>query len=157
MVFLQTSEVEDEVLRHIGRCASACEFASSNWNQQLPSHCIGIMVKETTVYTGAIESYDYECVFAESDALSSSCKLSTVAGGAPGSGVKFTNVMGNEYGTKKDYSLEPRPDEVTHITLAAALQSRLTSEAVERINRVNSRFADSVTSLLKQLRLFSLA
>ena len=145
------------MLRHIGRCASACEFSSSNWNQQLPSHNIGILVKESTVYTGAIESYDYECILAESDKMSDSCRNATIAGQLPGDGIKFTNVMGYEYGTKKDFSLVPRPDELTHITMTAALESRLTKEANERISRVNARFADALTSLLKQLRLFSLA
>jgi hypothetical protein len=156
-VLLQMLDVETDVLTQIGRCASACEFSSSPWNQQLGYDKVGILVKETTVYTGAVEAFDYECVLAEKDALSDSCRRATVSGSVDGNGVKYTLVMGNEYNTKKEFALSPRPDELTHVTIAASLQNRLTEEAKERIERVNGRFAETIALLLRQLRLFSMA
>jgi hypothetical protein len=56
-------DLEENVLRNISRCASTCDFMSCPWNQQLHNFAdAAIFVRESTVYTGGMDTFDYECV-----------------------------------------------------------------------------------------------
>lgn len=140
----------------IARSANALDFDSSSWNKELPSTSIGILVRESTVSTGGADHHDFDCVLAEMDAMSESSQASTCIGIAPGkSGVKYTRVYGNDYGTKKNFSNNSRPNEVSHVKFAATLSSRISQEATDRIDRSNERFAQTVFNLLKLVKPFS--
>lgn len=117
---------------------------------------MGVLARESTAYTGSVETFDYECLYGQLDSVSDSCKQATVEGSSPGAGVKFLLVMGNEYGDKRDFSLAARPAEVTHIDVATSLSSRLTEEAKERITRSNERFVRTLHGLLRTIHPVSL-
>lgn len=148
--------LEHEIINFISRCASACDFQSSPWNQQLGEAEGGVLVRESTAYTGGNESYDFECVKMEEDVVSTSHRESPLVGIMPGTAVKCTLVMGNEYGTRRNYSLSPRPNECTHVTMENVLKRRLTVEAMNRIARSNERFAKTILMLLELIKPYSL-
>lgn len=154
---LQSEGLEDDVLLAIARCSSALDFTSSKWNKDLSPSQIGILVRESTVATGQADVFDYESVLAEVDSQSES-KLNApdILDTIPGkSGTKYTLVAGNEYGSKRHYSLAPRPNEQTHVNFNMTLQSRLTEESKERIDRGSERFHKTVYKLLKLVKPFS--
>jgi hypothetical protein len=153
-------ELEFEVLSQISRCASAYDFSSAPWSQQIPAYQAGVLVREATVYTGGIDTFDYECVLAEVDEHSEAFKNAPDVGATPpgSSGVKFTLVMGNEYGTREDkFSHVPRPNEVSHLELSEALSRRTAAETKERVERCNARFQNTVFILLRMIRPLSLS
>lgn len=71
--------------------------------------------------------------------------------------VKYTLVLGNEYGDKKTFSITPRPAAVAHVQLVTTLRSQLTPEAVERIESADARFQVTVAKLIRSCRLLSLS
>jgi hypothetical protein len=147
---------EEDVLEAISRSANALDFDSSSWNKELPSSSIGILVRESTVSTGSADHYDFECILAEMDFMSESHQNSPTIGSAPGnSGVKYIQVYGNDYGNKKNFSNTPRPKEISHVKFAATLNSRISQEAIDRMDRSNERFAQTVYKLLKLVKPFS--
>lgn len=149
--------MENSVVTELARASSSMEFASSIWNQHLNESQIGILVKESTVYTSFTEAFDFECVFVEMDAVSESYlntpELGLVSG--PG-GLKFTLVQGNEYGNKKNFSSIPRPGEVPHLGLPRVLAGRTTKEAMERLDNINQRFQKTIYTLLSLIKPYSL-
>ena len=140
----------------MARCAGGVDFQSTPWNQSLGEGQAAFFVRETSTFTGEGDSFDFETVLAEVDQMSVSCKNAPQEGVLPGNGVKFTLVMGNEYGDKDTYSATPRPGEVTHLSLSEALASRVMPEAADRIARTNVRFQNTVLTLLKIVRPLSL-
>ena len=146
------------MLTQIARCANTFDFQSSTWGQSVPKSQVGLLVRESSVYTGIEDSFDYECVLAQLDKQSESCEQAPDMADMPtsSSGVKFTLVMGNEYGNRKLFSHVPRPDEVSHLELCEAVSSRITSEASERIDRCNVRFQKTVYTLLRLINPLSL-
>ena len=145
-------------MTQIARCANAFDFQSCAWGQSIPKSQVGLLVRETSVYTGIEDSFDYECVLAQIDKNSESYEQAPDVAEIPmsSSGIKFTLVMGNEYGNRKLFSHVPRPDEVSHLELSAAMSSRITSEASERIDRCNVRFQRTVYTLLRLINPLSL-
>jgi hypothetical protein len=143
----------------MARCASAFEFVSSPWGQKISETQAGILVRESTVYTGTFDTFDYECVLAELDAVSESSKNAPDVGDIPpaSGGVKFTLVMGNEYGNRTLFSHMPRPTEVSHLELIGTLANRITDEAKDRAERCNARFSNTVFTLLRLVRPLSLS
>jgi hypothetical protein len=148
-------DLENQVFEQIAQCVSAMDFSSSAWNQTLSPSQIGIMARESTEYVGSLETYDYESVLVEDDVVSESYK------NAPNEGVlsnpKYTLVLGNQYGVLKNFSHNVRPNEVTHLELIKAMESRLTTETKERIARSNERFQKNVYTILRLIKPFSLA
>lgn len=65
--------------------------------------------------------------------------------------------MGNEYDNRKLFSHSPRPDEVTHLELSAAIKNRITIECGERVERCNVRFQKTVYTLLRLINPLSLS
>ena len=150
--------MRDEVLSQICRCANAFDFQSSDWNQSIPKNQVGILVRESSAYTGIEDGFDYECVLAQLDKNSESYEHAPDVAEIPpsSSGVKFTLVMGNEYGDRRLFSHVPRPDEVSHLELCTAMTSRITPEAGERVDRCNVRFQRTVFTLLRLINPLSL-
>lgn len=152
-LLLQNELLEDDVLLALARCASSLEYKNSTWNKELPTSQIGIQVRESTAYLGNADTYDYECVLAELDSCSESARNAPDVGSIRGkSGVKYTLVLGNEYGDKRHFSHTPRPNEITHVDFLKSLTSRLTEESVERIKMGNERFHQTVYNVLKLLK-----
>jgi hypothetical protein len=148
-------------LAEISRGASSLEFSChSVWNQTVCNDSqIGLLVRETCVYSTPSESFDFECVLAEKDEVSESFlnapELGTVEGDAA---VKLLLVFGNEYGTKEDtFSHAPRMNEVSHMGLHRAITNKVTSSAIDRFLRVNPRFEKAVNTLLTLVKPFSLS
>lgn len=118
---------------------------------------IGILVRESTSYTYPGQTFDYECVLAETDETSVSFLDTPDLGVAPGKGgVKYTLVFGNEYGTRKHFSHMPRPGEETHVDISRTLVNRITAESMERLHRTNPKFAHTVLTLLSLVQPYSL-
>lgn len=153
----KNADLEEDVLTAISQCVSSLEFESTKWNKELNDHQIGISCRETTIYTGGNENYDYECVLAEADCSSESFLHSPDVGIAPGaSGVKYLLVMGNEYGGKGAvYSKVARPSEISHVNFSETLTRRLSGDALRRIERSNAKFSLAVFTLLKLVKPFS--
>lgn len=150
-------ELESEVIGEVARGASSLEFTSSSWNQSLNAKQIGIQTKECNIYSCFTEQMEYECVLAELDEVSTTYINAPDLGISPGpGGLKYTLVFGNEYGTKKNYSHVLRPGEISHLELSRVLKNRVTSECMERHNRINVRFHKTVFTLLKLLKPYSL-
>lgn len=148
--------MEDDVLRTISYCSHALDFESSTWNKDLPSSNIGILVRESTVSTGSADTFDFECVLAETDSSSESYLNAPSVGLVPGvAKAKYTLVVGNDYGGSSSFSTKPRPHETTHVNFALSLSNRISAEAKERIERGNARFGDTVYTLLKLVKPFS--
>lgn len=153
---MQTIALESAVYADMSRWISAYDFCSSpEWARTLDEHKIGVLVRESSCYTGCIDTFDYDCVLAESDDHSDSCKNSPDTGAIASPGVKYTLVLGNEYGSKRAFSNEPRRFQEAHMTIRDAMQSRQTLEAGERANRTNGRFENAVYTLLWGLRLLN--
>ena len=150
-----------EVLLQISRCANALEFQSSSvWAEQgKVKHQIGFLVRESSAYTGMEDGFDFECVLAEMDQHSESYSHAPDIGVFPSStnGVKFTLVMGNEYGDKIRFNNKPRPNEVSHLEISTAMASRATMEAQERMRRSNVRFQNTVYTLLRMINPLTLS
>lgn len=150
--------VEDEVWRHVAGGASSLEFASAReWNTALSASQVGMLVRESTVYACVAESLDYECVLVERDEVSLSFQNTPELGFAPGPdhGILYSLVHGNEYGTRKTFSLALRPDEKAHVDWSKTLQRRLTPEAMARMKRVSQRFQKTVYTLLSLIKVYS--
>lgn len=70
--------LSNEVLHQISRCANAFDFQSSSWSQSIEPSKVGILVRESSVYTGVDDSFDFECVLAQIDKESESYKNAPV-------------------------------------------------------------------------------
>lgn len=114
-----------------------------------------MLLRESSCYTGGIDSFDFDCVLAELDEFSESSTNSPGTGCIEDPGVKYTLVAGNEYGSKKAFSNDPRPCEVAHMTMQEAMTSRQTIEAGERAKGTNGRFQKTIFTLLCGLRLLN--
>ena len=160
-VTIKDPSLNTEVLLQISRCANALEFQSSSvWAEQgKVKHQIGFLVRESSAYTGMEDGFDFECVLAEMDQHSESYSHAPDIGVFPTStsGVKFTLVMGNEYGDKIRFNNKPRPNEVSHLEIATAMASRATIEAQERMRRSNVRFQNTVYTLLRMINPLTLS
>lgn len=149
------------MLEEVARTASSFEYHSSPWNQQLTSEFqVGICSRESTVFTAREEKFDLECVLAEEDGASETVRNAPDVGvltmPEPGSlAVKYRLVMGNEYGDKKHFSLAPRPDEVTHMMLSQCMATRVTPEALERVELQSEMLTDVVYKLLRLVKPYS--
>jgi hypothetical protein len=155
----KTLALEDDVLSEIARVASAIDFSSSPWNKEIGSQQVGLLARESTVYTARGESYDFECVLAEEDIVTESRCYAPSLGSILGVGASncvFRCVLGNQYGTRPGYSHISRPGQVSHVELIEALKLRTTPEAFERANRTNELFQDTVFKLLQMIRPLSL-
>jgi len=120
--------MEASVLGDLARGASSLEFTcQSAWNQSQCSNAqIGVMVRETCVYSCPEETFDFECVLVEKDEVSSSFVNAPELGLIPGNAaVKYLLVYGNEYGTKSEFSHNPRVNEVTHLELCGAIANKV--------------------------------
>jgi hypothetical protein len=145
-------------LSQIAMGANAFEYTSSSWNQTLNESQIGLLVRESTMYTCFSQANEYECVFAEMDAVSLSYQNTPELGLAPGpGGIKYTLVYGNEYGNKKVFSHVPRPDEVPHLEVSRVLVKRVTPDSLERMKNINQRFQKTVHTFLSLVKPFSLS
>lgn len=148
--------MEQDVLREIAKCSNSLDFISSEQWLSLTESQVGILARESTAYTSVDESFDYECVVAEKDAVSDSYKNSPAAGlctGVGGSAAKYTLVFGNEYGNRRaGFDTKPRPGEIPHIELASAIASRCTPEAMKRIEASNELFKETVYKILSLVR-----
>ncbi len=150
--------MEDCVNREIARGASSLEFVSSPWNQQIGEQQIGILARESNVYTCPGDEFDFECVLAECDEVSTSYKNTPELGLVPGTaGLKYSLVYGYEYGEKKKFSHVLRPEEVTHIELVKTLSNRVTPECTKRFNDINQRFQKTIYTLLSLVKPYSLS
>lgn len=150
--------LETNVYESIAECSNCLDFQSSSWSQQLQSSDgqIGIQARESTTYTGAHDTYDYECLLCELDEVSESHRNSPDTGVAPQQ-QKYLLVLGNEYGKRNAFSHHPRPKEVTRLDVATCMASRLTVEAINRINSINGRFQKCIYTLLQLMRPCSLS
>ena len=160
-VVIKDPALNEEVLAQVARCANALEFQSSSaWgDQDKTSNKVGLLVRESSAYTGAEDGFDFECVLAETDSTSESfLHAPEVVSPFPTctNGIKFLLVLGYEYGTKTRFSGKPRPDEVSHLELAGAMASRTTAEARERMQRCNAQFQNTVHTLLRMTNPLSL-
>lgn len=146
------------MLHQICRCANAFDFQSSTWNQSITKDQVGLLVRESSIYTGIEDGFDYECILAQIDKNSESYEHAPDVAEIPqsSSGVKFTLVMGNEYGDRRLFSHVPRPNEVSHLELCTAMISRITPEAGDRVDRCNVRFQRTVYTLLRLINPLSL-
>eukprot|EP00981_Chlorochromonas_danica_P008991 scaffold2392_cov166-Ochromonas_danica.AAC.7 len=148
--------LEDYVLKQVARGVSAVDFISSDWNQTLSSSQIGLLARESTVYTCPTEENEYDCVLVQRDEVSTSYKNTPELGFAPGpDGIQFSLVIGNDYGRRPLFSPVLRPDENVHMDLSRTLANRLTPEALNRMRRVNERFQRTVYTLLSLIKPFS--
>ena len=142
-----------EVLREVARGVSSFDFeGSSAWNTTIPNHQIGILCRETSAYMGNIDTFDYDCVLAELDEKSVSCKNAPDVGGLEFPAVKYTLVMGNEYGNKKGFLHTPRPNEVSHCNVKNAMVSRVMPYTLQRVSEENVCFEKTVFTILRLLR-----
>ena len=148
-------EIEAIVVRDMARCSSSLEFASSSWNNQLSQNQIGILTRESTIYTGGSDTYDYECVLCEMDSVSDSYKGAPEVGECPQL-CTYLMVVGNNYGNAKGFLNTARPGQQSHLALADTVAGRITSEAKERVEGVNETFQQTVLTLLQLIRPYSL-
>lgn len=145
--------MENAVYADIARWASSYDFMGCpEWNRALDPSKIGVLVRESSVYTGGIDTFDFDCVLAEVDALSKSSVEAPGAGALPPPGVKFTNVRGNDCGDSKTFSDAPRFGEISHLSIRRAMGSTQTEAADERAVRTSGRFERTVFLLLKLTR-----
>lgn len=140
----------------MSRWVSSYDYHSSpEWARSIDENKIGLLARESSCYTGGIDTFDFDCVLAENDEFSESNMNSPGTGSIMGAGIKYTLVLGNEYGSKKIFSNEPRASEVAHLTIREAMRSRQTIEAGDRASRTNGRFEKTVYTLLSGLRLLN--
>lgn len=153
--------LENEVWQQVASCASALDFQSTaTWNQSLSESQLGLLARESTVFTCPGEENEYECILVERDEATLSYQNTPELGLAPGpEGVQYALVMGNEYGKRKNNMFSPvlRPGEERHLELKRTLVKRISPEAMERIGRVNQRFKKTVYDVLQLLKLYSLS
>jgi len=165
----KNTDLEQAVLKELSKGVTGMDFhSSSEWNKLLSESQIGVRVRESSAYTCPAETFDYECVLVEEDAVSQSYKHCTELGllpsmeGSTAMPVKYCLVMGDEYGDKEwSRPLKevhaPRPAEVEHMELSRSLKDRVTSEAKERVERTNPRFQETVHTLLSLIKPFSIS
>eukprot|EP01038_Epipyxis_sp_PR26KG_P008222 gene8222-11128_t len=150
-------DIEEDVIHHISKGCSSLDFHSnSKWNEDIGSARIGILARESSIYTCPGETFDYECILAEKDEVSLSYNNTPELGVISGKGIKYTLVFGNEYGNRKLFSHVPRPNEECHVDLNKTMINRTTSEAMERMNRINQRYRKTVETLLLLIKPYSL-
>ena len=141
---------------NISRASSSMDIHSnSKWNEDIGPSRIGLLVRESSIYTCPGETFDYECILVEKDQVSVSYNNTPELGLVPGPGVKYTLVFGNEYGDRKLFSHVPRPNELSHLDLSRTMTARTTPEAMQRFNRVNQRFRKTVETLLLLIKPYS--
>jgi hypothetical protein len=149
-------DLEEEVMTTMALCASSLDFSSTPWMhlEQCGPSRIGIYVRESVVYIGSEDLYDYECVLIEKDSVSDSYIKAPDSTLLPGCGAKYLLVMGDQYKTITDgtYSHKPRPNERYRVNLIESLDTRLTAECKERILRTNGGFEHTVLTLLRLVR-----
>jgi hypothetical protein len=104
-----------------------------------------------------MRAFNMECILAEIDAESTSHKYAESVGQLEAPGVKFSLVMGNEYGKHKmtKYSHALRPDETSHYELLSTMQNRITPETASRIREESVQFEKTVFEFLSLVRPFS--
>ena len=139
-------------MKDVAKCAGGMDIQSTVWNQTLGEHVAAIFARESSAFTGGGESFDFDTLLVEVDNQSISYLHAPGEGDSPGAGVKYTVVMGNEYGERKDYSAVPRPGEVTHLSLAEAMRNQVMPEVLERIRDTNVRFERTILTLLENIR-----
>ena len=154
---MQDPLLEDVVIRHIARSACSLDFeGSSVWNDSIGRHQIGLHARESTAFAGGLDTFNMECILAELDEESLSHKHASDVGTLDFPGVKFSLVMGNEYGKhKQHFSHALRPDETSHYELSATMQNRINPETAKRIQCENVRFEKAVYEFLSLVRPFS--
>jgi hypothetical protein len=151
--------LEDDVLSEMARGASAFDYSSSTWNKQINEQRVGLLVRESSVYTARGETYDYECILVEEDIVT---ELNTYAPdvgiitGVGSSNCVFKNVLGNQYGIRPGFSHGLRPGEISHIELIPTMERRCTTECIERAKRTNELFQDTVFKILQLTRPLSM-
>ena len=136
-------DLENDVYLQMSQCASALEFSSSTWNKELSPSQVGLLARESTVYNAVDESFDYECISAEMDEASQTYKWTPDLGVIQGVGVanaKFSNVVGNQYGSRPGFDNSIRVGEQSHIELIEAMKSRITPETYKRARRTHGTF-----------------
>lgn len=130
--------------------------SSTEWNKTLNDSQVGILARESCVYTCPGEENEYECILAERDEVSITYQNTPELGFAPGAdGIQYTLVLGNEYGKRSLFSAVPRPNEITHLELPRTLTQRITPEAMDRIRRINPRFQKTIFTFLSLIRPYS--
>lgn len=166
----KSAVIEMPVLEAISRTANALDVLSCPaWNQRQSPHIgesrIGLLVRETSAYTGSSEVLDYDCVLAELDAVSESYNRATDGGILPSGldSVKYTLVMGNRYASYNpleavnvSFSHAPRPGECATLHLVKAMTNRVTEETMTRIAGANVKFQKNVFTILRLVKPFSL-
>lgn len=151
--------LEMAVLQQLARCANSFDFeGASEWNEALgdsQSSQIGLRLRESTAFIGGLDVFNYECLLAELDADSQSKLHSPNVGELEAPGVKYSLVMGDEYGSKPKFNLALRPNEVSHIDIKLSMTNRMTAETVVRIDEQNVRFEKAIFQFLRMVRPFS--
>lgn len=152
-------DLEMAVLKQIARCAGSFDFeGASEWNASLGDHQsqqIGLHVRESTAFIGGLDVFNYECLLAEVDSQSQSAQHAPAVGRLDPPGVKYSLVMGDEYGSKPKYSLALRPHESSHVEIATSMANRMTAETILRIDEQNVRFEKTIFHFLRLVRPFS--
>lgn len=145
------------MLRHISRSACSLDFEGSTaWNDAISRHQIGVHSRESTTFAGGLDVFNMECILGELDAQSTSHKHAEEVGVLEDPGVKFSLVVGNEYGKhKQQYFHGLRPDETTHYELKATMTNRVMPETSLRIREENVQFEKAVYEFLSLVRPFS--
>lgn len=149
----------------MSRGANALDFhCCSSWNQSqeepIGGQRAGLLVRESTSYMNT-DTCDYECVLVEQDLVSESFLKAPLADNfvtpllpcGPDAAL-YTLVLGNQYGlyTAESFSHQPRPDEISHLSLIKAMETRLSSEAIDRIARISIRFQKNILTLLRLMK-----
>jgi hypothetical protein len=165
--------LESEVIKQIAKSCNALEYSiSSEWNATLNVSQIGIHVRESCVYSNPLDTNEYECILAERDEVSIAYNNTKDLGIAPGpDGIQYTLILGNEFGRKNTYSIIPYEfalqglkdavnlsmivTDYTHLDVMRALSKRVTSEAKDRVGRINQSFQKTVFTLLTLIRIYS--
>lgn len=140
----------------MARWISSYDYQSCpEWARSIDPTKVGLLLRESSCYTGGIDNYDFDCVLGELDEFSESNMNSPGTGAIEPPGVKYTLVLGNEYGSKKVFSNTPRRGEVAHVTIRQSMSTRQTPEADERAARTNGRFEKTVLTLIRAMRLLN--
>jgi len=148
--------IEIDIYKQIARSAHVFDFQSSNWGHEttLTENQVGILARESTIYLGGFDHFDYECILCEADSVSETY-LNYPDLGESSVSHKFTLVLGNEYGSKKGFSHTARPKEVTHLDIVTTMASRVTSEGMNRLETVSEIFVKTVETVLILVKPFS--
>jgi hypothetical protein len=153
------SDLEDDIYVHMSQCANTFDFASTEWNQDLDDAHIGLLARESTVYTATGEAFDYECILVEKDDVALTKRWVPDQGSITGTGpskARFTSVVGNHYGNRPGFDNAARSGELAHIELLESLRSTCTPEAYERVRKSEEAFASAVYTLLRLVKPISL-